>query len=38
MQNRVYVICVYVCMDEWMVRMPIKSARGGLFSPKNTAF
>ncbi len=33
MQNRVYVICMYV----WMVRMPFKRARGQLFSPKNTA-
>ncbi len=35
MQNRVYVICIYVC---GMVRMPLKRARMELFSPKNTAF
>ncbi len=31
MQNRVYVICMYV----WMVRMLFKRARGELFSPKH---
>ncbi len=31
MQNRVYVICIYVC---GMVRMPFKRAREKLFSPK----
>ncbi len=35
MQNRVYVICIYVC---GMVRMPFNRARAELFSPKNTAF
>ncbi len=33
MQNRVYVICIYVC---GMVRMPLKRARGERFSPKKT--
>ncbi len=32
MQNRVYVVCVYVC---GMVRMPFKRAGGTLFSKKH---
>ncbi len=32
MQNRVYVICIYVC---GMVRMPLKRARGTFFSEKH---
>ncbi len=36
MQNRVYVIYIYVGMYVWIVRMPFKRARGELFSPKNT--
>ncbi len=35
MQNRVYVICIYVC---GMVRMPFKRSRGELFSPKKRLF
>ncbi len=35
MQNRVYVICIYVC---GMVRMPFKRTRGELFSPKKHDF
>ncbi len=35
MQNRVYVICIYVC---GMVRMPLKRARGERFSPKKHGF
>ncbi len=35
MQNRVYVICIYVC---GMVRMPFKRARVELFSPKKHGF
>ena len=27
---------LYVCV--WLVRMPLKRARGELFSPKNSAF
>ncbi len=34
MQNRVYVICMYV----WMVRMLFKRVRRELFSPKNHGF
>ncbi len=34
MQNRVYVICMYV----WMVHMLFKRARGELFSPKKHGF
>ncbi len=34
MQNRVYVICMYV----WMVRMPFKRARGGTFFSKKYGF
>ncbi len=34
MQNRVYVICMYV----WMVRIHLKRARGKLFSPKKHGF
>ncbi len=32
MQNRVYVICMYVCMDGTYARA------GNFFCPKNTAF
>ncbi len=32
MQNRVYVICIYVC---GMVRIPFKRARGTFFSKKH---
>ncbi len=35
MQNRVYVIGIYVC---GMVRMPLKRARGERFSPKKHGF
>ncbi len=31
MQNRVYVIYIYICMYVWMVRMLFKRARGGTF-------
>ncbi len=37
MQNRVYVIYIYVCMYVWTVRMLFKRAREELFYPKNTA-
>ncbi len=35
MQNRVYVIGIYVC---GMVRMPLKRSRGERFSPKKHGF
>ncbi len=35
MQNRVYVICIYVC---GIVRMPFKRARGKLIYPKKHGF
>ncbi len=38
MQNRVYVICIYVCMYVWIVRMPFKRTRGELFSSKKHGF
>ncbi len=37
MQNRVYVIYIYICMYVWMVRMLFKRARRERFTPKNTA-
>ena len=36
MQNRVYVICMYVCMDGMYASQ--MRARKGFFPPKNTAF
>ncbi len=36
MQNRVYVIYIYVCMYGWYV-CSLNARAGNLFSPKNTA-
>ncbi len=42
MQNRVYVICIYVyiyiCMYVWIVRMPFKRARWECFFLKKHGF
>ncbi len=38
MQNRVYVIYIYVCMYVWIVRMPFKRARGERFFFKKHSF
>ncbi len=38
MQNRVYVICIYVCMYVWIVRMPFKRARWERFFFKKHGF
>ncbi len=38
MQNRVYVIYIYVCMYVWIVRMPFKRARGERFFLKKHGF